>query len=51
MSYRAKINDIESINKKYFPKGFKATFLHNKPYIVKLRRYLNTEEIEHLMAK
>ena len=50
MSYRAKINNTESINKKHFPSGFKATVLHKKPYIVKLRRFLNTEEIEALMA-
>ena len=50
MSYRAKINDLNSIKEKYFPKGFKATILHNKPYIVKLRRFLNTKEIEALMS-
>jgi len=45
----SKINKISKINHKHFPRGFKPTILSNKPYIVKLRRFLNTEEIETLL--
>lgn len=47
--YRAKIDNLDKINSSRFPDGFKTTILHEDPYIVKLRRFLNTEEIETLL--
>jgi prolyl 4-hydroxylase len=49
MSYRAKINDIDSINKSHFPKGFRAKVLHKKPYIVKLKHFINKDEINAIL--
>jgi len=44
-----KIEDLKRINKKYFPAGFDTKILYKDPYIVKIRRFLNTEEIEAIL--
>ena len=45
----SKIDNIEEINHDYFPEGFKPRILNEHPYIIKLRRFINTEEIRALM--
>jgi prolyl 4-hydroxylase len=49
-SKHARINRLDKIDSDYFPSGFKTTVLHKDPYIVKLRRFLNSEEIETLLS-
>ena len=48
-SYRAKIDKPDKINTSRFPEGFKSKIIHNNPYIVKLRRFLNSEEVKTLL--
>lgn len=48
-SYHARIDRPDSINPSRFPSGFKTTVLYNNPYIVKVRRMLNTEEIDTVL--
>ena len=50
---KARINKPAKIDQKRFPEGFKVKKLNDDPYILKLRRFLNTEECETLikMAK
>jgi len=43
------IDQIKSIDTKIFPEGFQAKIIHKDPYIVKLRRFLNTEEINTIL--
>ena len=47
--FRARIDKLDKINSDYFPDGFKTTVLYEDPYIVKIRRLLNTEEVETLL--
>ncbi len=49
-NYRALMDKLDKINTKYFPKGFSTRVLSKEPYIVKIRRFLNTEEIDSLLA-
>jgi len=49
-NYNAKINRLDRINKDHFPSGFDTRVLSKKPYIVKVRRFMNTEEIETVIA-
>ena len=46
----ARMNRLDKINLNRFPEGFKTTILHEKPYIVKIRRLLNTEEIDTILS-
>ena len=50
---KARINQPAKIDQKHFPEGFSVKRLSEDPYILKLRRFLNTEECETLikMAK
>ena len=43
------INRIHKINTNLFPEGFKPKILSDKPYLVKLRRFLNTKEVNTLL--
>lgn len=43
------IDNIDKIELGRFHRGFDAKIIHEYPYIVKLRRFLNTEEIETLL--
>ena len=47
--YRAKIDNLDKINSHRFPEGFSTRIFNYDPYIVKIRRFLNTEEIETLL--
>lgn len=47
--YRAKIDKPYKIDDSIFPSGFKTKIIHNNPYIVKLRRFINTEEANTLI--
>jgi prolyl 4-hydroxylase len=49
-NYRARIDNLDKINSNHFPEGFQTKILSSKPYIVKLRRFLNTEEINSLLS-
>ena len=44
------INRLDKINETRFPSGFKTKILHKNPYIVKIRRLLNTKEMEELIS-
>lgn len=44
------IHNLKEINIKKFPLGFDSKVLNKKPYIVKLRRFLNTEEVNTLIS-
>lgn len=46
--YRSKIDKPYKINKSRFHSNFSTKILHQDPYIVKLKRFLNTEEIQTL---
>ena len=46
---KAKINHLSKIDKTKFPEGFATRILCNDPYIVKIRRFLNTEECETMI--
>lgn len=48
--YHARINRLEKINRDHFPNGFDTRVLSDTPYIVKIRRFLNTEEIDALLS-
>lgn len=47
--YRSRLEKLDKIKLSEFPKGFHPTIINKTPYIVKLRRLLNTEEIEELL--
>jgi len=47
--YQSKIDRLDKINPSHFPEGFKTKILYKDPYIVKIRRFLNTKEIESLL--
>lgn len=47
--YRSRLNQLDKIDHSYFPDGFKTTVLHQNPYIVKIRRMLNTDEIRTIL--
>lgn len=49
-NYRTKIDKLDKINTEHFPSGFQTKVINEKPYIVKLRRFLNTEEINALLS-
>jgi prolyl 4-hydroxylase len=48
-NYRAKIDKLVKINTSRFPEGFNTKLLNENPYIVKIRRFLNTEEVDTLI--
>lgn len=50
INYNVRMNKLDKINKDHFPKGFETKILFKDPYIVKLRRFLNTEEIDELIS-
>lgn len=43
------INNIKIIDEEKFPSGFNARIINDTPYIVKLRKLLNTKEIESIL--
>ncbi len=45
-----KIDRPEKINRDRFPKGFKPTVVNKDPYIVNLRRLLNTDEVKTVLG-
>jgi prolyl 4-hydroxylase len=44
------IDTPKEINPEYFPKGFSTKILSDKPYIVKIRRFLESCEIDILLS-
>lgn len=47
--YHARMNKLDKINHEHFPVGFDTRVLSRKPYIVKIRRFMNSEEIDVLL--
>ena len=48
-NHHTKIDNLKKINHDYFPRGFDTRILSNDPYIVKLRRFINIDEISVLL--
>lgn len=48
-NYRGKIDKLGKINPSRFHKGFNTKIIKENPYIVKIRRFLNTEEVNTLL--
>lgn len=44
------IDEPSFINPKLFPPGFSTKIIHDKPYIVKIRRFLDSNEIKILLG-
>jgi hypothetical protein len=47
--YRGRIDYLSKIDSSKFPEGFKPKILYKNPYIVKLRRFLNSDEITAML--
>ena len=47
---RSRLDRPNKINPSRFPPGFKTKVIHNNPYIIKIRRLLDTEEIDTLLS-
>lgn len=48
-NHNTKLDNLKKINRDYFPSGFDTRILSPDPYIVKLRRFINTDEINALL--
>lgn len=48
-SHNVPIDDLNNIDEFLFPKGFSTKIISHKPYIVKIRRFLDSSEIDTLL--